>query len=70
MQQVLAQGGLGVLAFVLLVILRELWADNKALRAQNREDLQKILPALTEATTATTEFTKAAAAWVAGRRGD
>jgi len=42
----------GVIVIILLYILKELWADNRELRKQMREDQAQMLPALTAATAA------------------
>ena len=54
-------GVAGIVCLLLTVAVVVLWNDNKELRKQARDDQQAILPALTAATSAMTEFTRAAA---------
>lgn len=53
-------GVAGVVVAILLAFLKVLWEDNKALRRQAREDQERVLPALAEASNAMAEFARVA----------
>lgn len=59
-----AQGGLGIALALALVAVTALWKDNRALRKQNHDDQEAMLPALQSSA----EASKALIAEVTRRR--